>query len=409
MLACKHCSTPNSLDSTFCKKCGTAVPADGKREALVQLDRLVEEGLSALAAGRTSEALAIADAAIVTDPTHLGALQLKAAVHERRGEIAEALESAERIVELNPDSELDRIKRNGLRTSLLDVAAPVQTDRRIAFAAAAAATVLVVCAGVLLARRPAAPTVVATGLPTGPIVESPVVAPNQRAEEAPVAPQTSPQTAPIGTSAAILPGASERTAPVSLPRNPGFTRLPNPTGPDAFGGPIDPSLGALPVRDAAPATKPTVTPPPARRGGDPDPGAVRDTAKPDEDPGQIDISVTRSGPRRSGGSVLMPAETRTNGADAYARVGTEKFELGDYAGAATNLEKAISGGGDAVNLNRRLAQAYGRLGRNSDAAAAYERSRAAAVAALASGKGDKERLQSARDAAEAGLKTVKGG
>lgn len=403
MLACKHCSTPNSLDSTFCKKCGTAVPADGKREAMIQLDKLVEEGLSALAAGRTSEALAIADSAIATDPTHLGALQLKSAIHERRGEIADALESAERIVELNPDSELDRIKRNGLRTTLLNASAPVQTDRRIAFAAAAAAMVLVACAGILLARRPAAPTVVASNLPTGPIVESPVVAPSQRADEAP----SVPQTAPVQPNTAILPSPPARN-PVSLPRNPGFTRLPDPTNPDAFGGPIDPTAGQT-LSPIPPATKPPVSPPPARRGGDPDPGVVREAAKPPADTGQIDISVTRSGPRRSGGSVLMPAETHTNGAAAYARVGTEKFELGDYSGAAANLEKAVSGGGDPVDLNRRLAQAYGRLGRNSEAATAYERSRAAAVAALASGKGDKERLQSARDAAEAGLKTVKGG
>ena len=407
MLTCKHCSTPNSLDSAFCKKCGTAVPADGRREAIVQLDKLVEEGLVALASGRTSEALAIADAAIVTDPTHLGALQLKAAVHERRGEIADALESAERIVELNPDSELDRIKRNGLRTTLLNVSAPVQPDRRIAFAAAAAAMVLVACAGVLIARRPTAPTTVTANFPTGPIVESPVLAPAQRADEAPATVQSPPTQA----ATTVQTSAPERT-PVALPRNSGFTRLPDPTGPDAFGGPIDPTGGmTLPTarETTPPATKSPVSPPPVRRGGDPDPGAVRETAKPPEDTGQIDISVTRTGPRRSGGSVLMPAESRTNGAAAYARVGTEKFELGDYAGAAANLEKAVSGGGDAVDLNRRLAQAYGRLGRNSEAATAYERSRAAAVAALASGKGDKERLQSARDAAEAGLKTVKGG
>src|SRR5690349_9064710 len=155
MLACKHCSTPNSLDSTFCKKCGTAVPADLKREASLQLDKLVDEGLAALNAGRTSEALAIADSAVATDPTHLGALHLKSAVHERRGEIADALESAERIVELNPDSELDRIKRNGLRSSLLNASTPVVPDRRVAFVAAAAAMVLVACTGILLSRKPA--------------------------------------------------------------------------------------------------------------------------------------------------------------------------------------------------------------------------------------------------------------
>ena len=408
MLACKHCSTPNSLDSTFCKKCGTAVPADGKREALLQLDKLVEEGLAALAAGRTVEALAIADSAVATDPTHLGALHLKAAVHERRGEIADALQSAERIVELNPDSELDRIKRNGLRTSLLNASAPVAPDRRVAFAAAAAAIVLVACVGVLLARRPTSQPV-ASMRPTGPVVDSPVVlTPAPTSEAAPTTPNASaPEPTEALPSGGIAPTPVARPS-LSLPRNPGFTRLPDPTGLDSLGGPIDPTSG---IGMATPAEKTTVAPKgpttPPRRGGDPDPRAVRETTDPREDPGQIDISVTRDAGRRMGGSVRVP-ETRTNGTAAYTRVGTEKFELGDYAGAATNLEKAVAGGGDPIDLNRRLAQAYGHLGRNSDAAAAYERSRAAAVSALASGKGDRERLQSARDAAEAGLKTVRG-
>ncbi len=395
MLACKHCSTHNSLDSTFCKKCGTAVPADQKREATIQLDKLVDEGLAALGAGRTSEALAIADSAVATDPTHLGALHLKSAVHERRGEIADALESAERIVELNPDSELDRIKRNGLRTSLLNASTPVRSDKRIAFLAAGAATVLVACIGVLLARRaPAAPVPVASN---APVVEASIAAPIQTAASVPTSAPASNTVAPTDSTTANVRASD------NLPtRDPGTSGGTLPGLDGETGG----TIGLAPVVPPNPAAQPapkTV----AKRGPDPDPGTIKTPSAPEDDPGQIEISVSR-GPRRSGGSTPVP-ETRTNGAAAYARVGTERFELGDYAGAAANLEKAVSGGGDAVDLNRRLAQAYGRLGRNSDAAAAYERSRAAANAALASGRGDRERLQAARDAADAGLKTVKGG
>lgn len=410
MLACKHCSTPNSLDSTFCKKCGTAVPADLKREASLQLDKLVDEGLAALNAGRTAEALAIADSAVATDPTHLGALHLKSAVHERRGEIADALESAERIVELNPDSELDRIKRNGLRSSLLNASTPVVPDRRVAFVAAAAAMVLVACTCVLLTRTPAESgpgTQVASnsGVTTDPIVEPSVaVNPNQGQGVPQSNVQPEMEKTPIGGGAPeptvrgpvarptsgteILPipsesGVSTSVRPISPPINENLTKLPNPSQPNAD------------------QTQPL-------KGSDPDPGVIAKMPEAKEDYGQIDIKVSSGGAKRTGGSETIP-ETRTNGAAAYARVGTERFGLGDYAGAATNLEKAVAGGGDAVQLNLRLAQAYSRLGRNSDAASAYERSRQAADSALASGKGDKDRIQAARDAADAGLKTVRGG
>ena len=410
MLACKHCSTSNSLDSTFCKKCGTAVPSDQKREATLQLDKLIDEGLSALNAGRSAEALAIADAAIATDPTHLGALQLKSTVHERRGEIADALQSAERIVELNPDSELDRIKRNGLRTSLLNATAPVAPNRSLAFAAAAAAMVLVACAGVLIARKPGeAPAVPTVASNDAPIVEPSVFAPPTQAESAPAAaPQAAakPNEVVVGDSRLPTrdPGMSAELPPAN--GRIGDTEI-KPYEPNV-GGTLPPAGGT--GSGAAPSNNPPKAKPPVAktdRDADPNPDPLPPSAGTQEDAGQIEISVSKVGGPRKGGGQMIP-ETRTNGSTAYARVGTERFGLGDYAGAATNLEKAVAGGGDAVGLNLRLAQAYSRLGRNSDAAAAYERSRAAADSALAGGKGNKELLTEQRATADAGLKTVRG-
>lgn len=408
MLACKHCSTPNSLDSTFCKKCGTALPADQRREAALQLDRLVDEGLAALSAGRVAEALAVADSALLTDPTHLGALHLKASAHERRGEIAEALESADRIVELNPDSELDRIKRNGLRTALLNASTPEQPDRRVAFAAAAAAMVLVACAGILLARRggSAPETVVASNLDT-PVLEAPVQVTQTPAGN--VALTTAPtQGTSIGAApdtAAVPPVGERRSSDIVVPANPNLDQLPAPTGSIGVNTSLRPLDPPTPAQGSNPSVKPTVS---RNDSGDPAPTTiVPKSAEAQEDPGTIEISVNHGG-AKVGGSRMIP-ESRTNGAAAYARVGQERFGLGDYAGAAANLEKAVAGGGNPVGLNLMLAQAYGRLGRNSDAAQAYERSKAAAEAAIASGKGDRERLQAQRDAAEAGLRTVRGG
>ena len=257
MIACKHCSTPNSLDSTFCKKCGTAVPADQKREAALQLDKLVDEGLAALNAGRTAEALAIADSAVASDPSHLGALHLKSAIHERRGEIADALESAERIVELNPDSELDRIKRNGLRNSLLSASTPVQPDRRVAAVAALAAMILVACVGVVLARNrnEAAPSAVATNvapLGAGTLTDSPVIVKPTQATPAPD-PQTATQTT-VATPGAVttvttsLPGEIRRAEP-NVPIDSGM-RAPHRRR-DGRGRHDQPDRPSEPAHDAA--------------------------------------------------------------------------------------------------------------------------------------------------------------
>lgn len=402
MLACKHCSTPNSLDSTFCKKCGTAVPADEKREAYAQLERLVSEGLIALNAGRTAEALAIAESAVQSDPTHLGALNLKSATHERRGEIAEALESAERIVELNPDSELDRIKRNGLRTALLNSTQPTTIDRRLTLTVAVSVAALVLCAGVYAVRRSSAPVPVASNDQPHLIVEPPVAANVNPAQNVSM-PTT--QTAPNTNN---VPPVSTPRGDISLPRDPGMTALPSP---EEGNGPLQ--VDRIPPYESPKQNPPEGQPtnPPKKKGDDPDPvtlpGPIAKT-DPEDDPGQIEISVS-GGSKKFGGSVPI-GESRTNGSVAYARVGEERFGLGDYAGAATNYEKAISGGGgDAVQLNLRLAQSYSRLGRNSEAATAYERCKSAAENALASGRGNRERLQAARDAAEAGLRVARGG
>ena len=139
MVTCKHCSSPNTLDSKFCRRCGTVIPIPELEEAQVKLDVLVAEGVAAFNAGRTDEALAIAETALASNPRMVNALSLASDCHARRQEFARALEYADQIVDQNPDSELDRIKRNQLRTQLektLEV--PAGPDKRMALAAALA-------------------------------------------------------------------------------------------------------------------------------------------------------------------------------------------------------------------------------------------------------------------------------
>ena len=89
MVACKHCSTPNTLDSTFCKRCGTALPEDDVLAGKEKLDALIAEGNKSFNEGRTDEAMAVAETALASNPTSTNALSLKVLCHERRGELAE--------------------------------------------------------------------------------------------------------------------------------------------------------------------------------------------------------------------------------------------------------------------------------------------------------------------------------
>ena len=98
MISCKQCGTHNGLDSTFCRKCGTVIGETEIQEGRAKLDILTAEGNAAFTEGRTDEALAVADSVLLSDPDSVPALWLKAICHERRDEIAEALDCADRIV-----------------------------------------------------------------------------------------------------------------------------------------------------------------------------------------------------------------------------------------------------------------------------------------------------------------------
>ncbi len=108
--------------------------------------------------------------------------------------------------------------------------------------------------------------------------------------------------------------------------------------------------------------------------------------------------------RRAGSSAPVGA----NGREALTRAARQQYQLGNYASSAAAYERALKSGGDTGSLNQRLGQAYERLGRTGDAASAYERAARAHEAALASGKGDKERTKAALDSCRQALKVLKG-
>jgi len=421
MVSCKQCQTPNSLDSTFCKRCGAAIAESDLTEAQAKMEQLIEEGNALFNQGRTDEALAIAEAAVLANPSSTSGWSLKTLCHERRGEIAEALECADRLVELNPSSDFDKIRRGTLRQKLqTDLQLPAAPDRRLATLGAISAVVLVLCVGAIVARLGAAGNPTASRTTTTPVVD----AGNPQTQI-----QNSPAATPTNTNPVVNNQAPPQTTGNQGSSTPVNTNPLRYEGPPAnvptYRGPSLPSPNEFPNGEVAPlnpqidpskleikSTAPQVQTQPKDDGGEPKPllgGPPVDVTPPkQENQGVIEISVHRGG-GSTRGSIGGSEPVTSTGVDAMTRVGNQQFLMGNFEGAVKSYEQAVQSGGDAIALNRRLGQAYERLGRNSDAVGAYQRCMSAIDGALASGKGDKDRLASTRGVCEQAVKVLQGG
>ncbi|HWD37572.1 MAG TPA: tetratricopeptide repeat protein [Fimbriimonas sp.] len=427
MIPCKHCNTLNSLDSTFCKRCGTGIPEDELTEARAKLEDIVQEGVHALNLGKVDEAMAIADNAVASDPSSVTALSLKASCHERKGQIVEALECAEKVVELNPNSDLDKIKRNQLRNALMSSAqAERLPSRSMAVVAGVCVAILVICVPIAVARqmqKNAPPVVVATNSPAK--TDLPMSTGQQETQAQTAQPQQPAQQVPAQDNKVQSPydnlgdvldyGAPEEPTRRTVR---GDNTLPPGNQPSGGGGaelsPFDPKVSSTEIGDHQNSPAPSGSVAPRNGGGDPPPQVDGQTSQaaavPPAPQGSIVINVHGPGNGRAGNRGVAGSDSDGGeGSSAYWKVGNQQFQIGNYSGAASSLEKALRSGGDPVQVAERLGQAYASLGRKSDAAGAYQRCIDACNASIAGGKGNVTRLRAVRDACQTALQQIQGG
>lgn len=390
MVSCKQCNTLNSLDSAFCKKCGVTLDAAEIAIANEKLATMIADGNRLFADGRTEDALMVAETAINSNPTSAVAVSLKGMCLERKGQLAEALECFERVVELQPDSTLDKLKVNDLKNLLVVEKFEVARtpDRRMAVMSAVAATVLVVACGAIFAKANAGadkPTLVAQNDPVnrtfGEVME----------KQAPI-----DQQQPMTNGAQSNPGVQNPNPsgiPNPMPDSSGRTREPLNLGGGRYSGgslpqPDGGMRGSLPViikpedipqdnrnTQSTEQTQPT-QPTGPDKGQDPDPGPISIPKQdpPKNDPGIIEIEVSRGTPNRNNGG---SETTSGNGRTALLATARSQMMSGNYGAAATTYERALRSGADQGSTNQRLGQCYAQLGRNGDAVAAYSRAAAA--------------------------------
>jgi Tfp pilus assembly protein PilF len=381
-----------------------------------QLMELVADGQRALGQGRADEALMVADSVIESDDKLPAAWALKGDALERQNRLQEALACYERVIDLKPDSTLDRIRANHLRKLATVDELEVTTappNRRQAALAAVAASVFFILVGtaVVLASQPQSNAASNLNQPENTSVEPNNVQPTFSTVPPVPGGDTLPGGANSGTDT-LDPDAGIR---------PGYVRPYNYPGPvdgkvDGDGGqgplidPVTPHIGggtATPNNDQGGTTGGGTFNPPTRDDNPPpDPVDSRDTPK--NNGGTIIITPSNTG---GGGTGTVPPTNDADAqmsADALVQVARDHYVRGDYAKAAAAYEKALRAGAQPSSTNHRLGLCYKNLGRKAEAIAALDRAIKAYQAEIDNGA-NPEIPKSGIDACQQALKILRGG
>lgn len=240
-MVCMRCEHPIEEGAHYCSYCGAPVEhsevPNWRRE---QAERLLREAMSLNEQGRYEEALLACEGALALEPEMLPALSLKALLHEKRGQIDQAIETYQRVVQLNPLSVSERARLETLRRQPR-AAVRIQTPAsRPLWVEALPAVLAFIGAGVVLVIGLAAILRLSTPSPQ-PAPSAPPAFESTAAPQQP-APQPSPAVNP--------PAQSESPAPAVPPVMVDPSRLAIAPAQET----ASPPRGVIPP---APASKPT--------------------------------------------------------------------------------------------------------------------------------------------------------
>lgn len=368
-IECEACRTSNTLDSRFCRQCGLPLPEAAVDAAHTEILALVGDGRRLLADGRVAEALMIAESALEFDYDMVEGLALYGDCRERQERFSEAAESYERILELRPDSPLDRIRLGHLRKLAqqqeIQVAEPRQ-KRQLLYLSGAVAVVLVSVGFALTLSNSSRPDpsrgdIVASNTDPGlsafdivpPVPEA--AGPDARKAQAddgekhdgdvPMANFNRVENAvesPFSGGSRVLPRLDIK--PLSVDPS----RLASQTGTTSQSN-SNPA-GAAASQDNSVAS--------GDSGGD-----AGNPPKKEEDPGVVEISPSKT---------AVASQSSPIAVENLIRVARDLYIQSKYDRAADAYVKALKLGASKGSTNQRLAQCYEKLNKNDDAVAAYK-------------------------------------
>lgn len=402
MVACPKCVVNNTLDSGFCKKCGAVLPVSVIEEEQEKLKEIVTKGMESYEAGNLEEAMAIAEHAILTNPSYGEAYAVKGLVHERKAEYAEALDAYETVVALNPDSTIDKIKLNQLRNAFAQrqSGAP-KPDRRSAALMGLAATLLFASVG---------------GVVYGIVQTSSETKQTQSSNM----PATSKQSLPVDTNTT----QESNNIPLANNGNSNSGYL-GPGDVQPLGGNSDQNR----VADTGPRTSSNSSR--SNRGSFDSTGSFGPLEVDGLGPGQLPNpngtigsgQKTQPNPthNQGGGNKIVDPPVIENGGGGGGNTTAEKdppvkaasetydisFSNGKKDGGITNSDSGSKSSGSGGKAFQRQGQSLQRSGKTSQARDAYEKAINAYEAEISGGKGDKDAAQAGINSCKQALKNLK--
>jgi tetratricopeptide (TPR) repeat protein len=331
---------------------------NGTTDAKAHAEQLMREAVALFEQGRLEEALLACEGVLALDESYAPALSLKGLIHERRGQVAEAIAAYERVQAVNPLSVAERARLDALRRQARAVVRPAPARplwvETLPVALAFLGVGLVLLIGFALVLRWSAP---------------PAPAPSQ----------------PVASTAESIPPPASPPPSATVPAPPAETPSPNPSQAVVPPVMIDPSRLALapaqsnPPRGeipTLPAPEPETKPASKSETLKPDSNAPRDSeVMPDvkveeTQRGVYEIRVERApsqSPSRSATTsratdVLTQAQnlqragnyreaiqaylqalpTAPNPAEVHQQIATCYLRLGDKANARTHFLQAIA-------------------------------------------------------------------
>ena len=394
-MRCTHCGADNPDDSAFCRKCGRRLLSPRPTQ-VIDFEKLLNDGYASLDAGHTGEALLAAEGILRSDPANTSALALKSLVHERTGDLDQAIDALEQLVTLNPDSTPDRRRLLELRARRgyppYRAQRPVAPPASPLLAASLTAIVFLVCALaftlIVLRDRPEQ---VHGGEMNGQPAST--ATPSQYAQ------------APTTTQPTVPPANYYRPETGQQPANSQpVTVAPGPSAPTgALLPPIVPMIGSGSSANQEPSSAGT-TAQPSETGGSVMPSPPSSDARPPAPRSIIEVSVTP--PNSSGAATTGPSQDQES--LNYLRIAQAQQQQGDYAKAIQTYKKALPGARFPGRIYQAIALCHYRLGQMNEAAAAYEQAIQAYDAQARAGH-DVNGAQAGIAACRAGLRTVRAG
>ncbi|MCS7272925.1 MAG: tetratricopeptide repeat protein [Fimbriimonadales bacterium] len=326
---------------------------NGATDTRAQLERLMREAMGLYEQGRLEEALLVCEGALAIDERFVPALSLKGLIHERRGQIREAIEAYERVKAINPLSVSERARLEALlhqqRAAVrMSSTRPLWQEAMPAVMAFLGAG-LVLLIGLVLVLRWSAP---ATPPPAqGAATPEPAVAQSAPAPRVPPPAETSP---PPAQPQPIVPPVVVDPSRVALAPAEPRSRLRG-------------AIPDLPAPESPPAAAPkTESTPPPKKDASPTPAATPSEVMPDVKVEETERGVYRIVVRRADGASSNRSSAERSANDALSQAQAHQ-RAGNYREAIQAYLQALPSAPNPAEIHQQIAICYLRLGEKANA------------------------------------------